>query len=93
VAERFWPNRLYRLKRGGHRVTIVSFDEEENGAISLKVRVSGEFNAVIFERTVFGIKPEDLEECDLPEPGEILGSLDMSDLAKAMYDARRKAEN
>jgi hypothetical protein len=28
----------------------------------------------MFDRGVFGIKPEDLEECDLPKPEESLGT-------------------
>lgn len=75
VAERFNPWTLYRMKSTGQRVTVVSFGEPDHGgAVTLKVLVSGEFNVVIFDREVFGIKPEDLEECDLPQPGELLGT-------------------
>ncbi len=63
--------RLYRLKTSGHRVTLYSYAED--GTVT--VNVTGEYNAVTFERQVFGIKPEDLEECDLPEPGELLGTM------------------
>ena len=74
----FAPWKLYRLKTSNHRVTIYSFAEPLDGsAPTLKVHVTGEFNTVAFERTVFGIKPEDLVECDLPAPGELLGSADM----------------
>ena len=45
---------------------------------TLKVTVSGQFNAVAFERQVFGIKPEDLEECDLPPANMPVGSLDLT---------------
>lgn len=65
------PGRLYRLKTSGHRVTLYSYAED--GTVT--VNVTGEYNAVTFERQVFGIKPEDLEECDLPEPGELLGTM------------------
>ena len=65
------PNRLYRLKTSGHRVTLYSYCEDG----TLTVEVSGEYNAVMFDRRVFGIKPEDLEECDLPKPGEPLGTI------------------
>jgi hypothetical protein len=79
VAERFYPWKLYRLKNSGHRVLIHSIDEPaDNSEPTLKVLVTGQFNVVCFERTVFGIKPSDLEECGLPSPDEITGSLDMS---------------
>ena len=74
----FEPWKLYRLKSNGHRVTIRSIDEPENGPPTLQVYVSGDFNFVAFERTVFGVKPEDLEECDLPAPSEVLGSANMT---------------
>ena len=77
VAEEFDPWTLYRLAGSGHRVFIVGFDENQDGSITMKVGVSGEFNAVAFERTVFGIKPEDLTECDLPAPGENVGNADL----------------
>ena len=79
IAERFYPWKLYQIKPSGHRVMVNSIDEPADGSEpTLKVTVSGDFNRVCFERTVFGIKPEDLEECDLPAPDEITGSLDLS---------------
>jgi hypothetical protein len=78
VLERIKPWKLYRLKTTGHRVVVSCVDEEVGGGISLKVIVSGQFNVVAFERTVFGIDPDDLEECDLPAPGEPLGSADLT---------------
>ena len=39
--------------------------------------VTGEFNIVAFERSVFGVDPKDLEECDLPGPDDHVGSLDL----------------
>ena len=77
VAEKFDPWTLYRLASSGHRVFIVSFDEAVDGHVLLRVGVSGEFNALAFERTVFGIEPEDLTECDLPRPDENVGSADL----------------
>lgn len=65
------PDRLYRLKSSGHRVTIISYCENR----TVSVNVTGEFNAVTFNRTVFGVAPENLEECDLPKDGEPLGTL------------------
>lgn len=79
VAQRFEPWKLYRLKSSNHRVTVVSFDQpkDESQSVTLKVHVSGDFNLVAFERTVFGILPEDLEECDLPGSGEPVGSANL----------------
>jgi len=71
MIELFPPNKLYRLKTTGNRVTIYSYSEDD----TLTVEVSGEYNAVMFERRVFGIKPEDLEECDLPDENESLGAV------------------
>ncbi len=64
------PNRLYLLKQSGHRVTILSYSEDR----TVTVAVTGEYNAIAFDRQVFGIKPEDLEECDLPAPDERVGT-------------------
>jgi hypothetical protein len=57
--------------KSGHRVTICSYSE--NGTMMVDVR--GEYNKITFERTVFGVKPEDLEECELPGEGEELGAM------------------
>jgi len=75
VAQRFNPWTLYRLKSSGHRVTIYGVNEFSDGSIRIGVNVTGEFNAVAFDRSVFDAKPEDLEECDLPKEGELLGTL------------------
>lgn len=74
VAEKFQPWTLYRMKSTGHRVTIASFSENTDGSVTLVVNVTGQFNLVFFERAVFGIPPEDLEECDLPERDELVGA-------------------
>jgi hypothetical protein len=71
LAAQVAPNRLYKLKSSGHRVTVYSYCED--GTVT--VAVTGDYNAVVFDRRVFGIKPEELEECDLPEPGERLGTM------------------
>ena len=60
------------MKSTGHRVTMYSYSE--NGTVT--VNVTGDYNVVVFERQVFGISPDDLEECDLPAPGEFLGHAD-----------------
>jgi hypothetical protein len=71
LCERLPPDRLYLLKSSGHRVFMYSY--QENGTVT--VCVTGEYNALTFERLVFGISPDDLEECDLPGPDEVLGAV------------------
>ena len=70
LCDLYPPYNLYRLKSSGHRVTLYSYSED--GTVT--VNVSGEYNAVMFDWQVFGIKPEDLEECDLPKHDEVLGT-------------------
>ncbi len=71
VAERLNPWTLYKLKSTGQRVTVYSFSED--GTVT--VNVTGEFNLITFDRQVFGISPNDLEECDLPSSNEATGAL------------------
>lgn len=73
VADRIVPWKLYRMKSSGHRVTIISYSEMEDDTCKLQVAVTGEYNRVLFSRRVFGVDPDDLEECDLPAPGEDVG--------------------
>src|SRR5579872_7076548 len=75
VAERFDPWSLYRLKETGHRVTIYSFSEGKDGRVTLTVNITGQFNAIDFDRRVFGINPDDLEPCELPAEGELVGTM------------------
>ena len=70
LCHRLPPDRLYRMKSSGHRVTLYSY--REDGTVT--VVVSGKFNLVVFERLVFWISPDDLEECDLPGPDEKVGT-------------------
>lgn len=78
AASRLDPWTLYRLKTTGQRVFLISFnDPPPGGKVTCKVGVSGEFNLISHERAVFGIDPDDLEECDLPGPDELVGSLDL----------------
>jgi hypothetical protein len=94
VAEKFDPWTLYRLKTTSQRVVVVSIDEHDDKSVTLTVLVSGEFNFVSHERKVFGIKPEDLEECDLPKPGELLGSLDAPiGVCKDLFEEVKKKRN
>jgi hypothetical protein len=46
----------------------------EDGTVT--VIVSGRFNHTMMERQVFGVHPDELKECDLPEPDEPLGVID-----------------
>lgn len=85
LIKKYPPNRLYRLKTSNHRVTIAAYEEREDGRVGFRVDVTGEYNLVAMERSVFGIDPEDLEECDLPGPGEDLGNAGLS--PEAFVDA------
>lgn len=92
AAKHFFPWKLYRLKTGSgkQRVTIICFEEpaDANAKVTCKIAVTGQFNALAFERQVFGIDPDDLEECDLPGPDEPLGSLDMD--PKEAFERRKE---
>ena len=89
VAERFKPWKLYRMK-AGHRVYLASFCEDG----TMTVFVTGRFNFVAFDRRVFGVNPDDLTECDLPGPGEVTGSMNLSiPEAKALHKAIKVSEN
>lgn len=73
------PWKLYKLKTTGQRVTVGAFSEPEAGGnVTCLVNVLGDFNLVTHERSVFGIDPYDLEECDLPARREPVGNLDLS---------------
>ena len=75
VASKLSPWILYRLKSTGDRVIILGFNEGENKEITVRVEINAKYNLVPFERNVFGIDPNDIEECDLPSSGERLGDL------------------
>lgn len=80
AAERLDPWTLYRLKTTGQRVYLLAFtDPGGDGKVTCRVGVSGEYNLVTFERDVFGVDPDNLEECDLPGPGEVVGTFDLPD--------------
>jgi hypothetical protein len=79
-AHGFAPWKLYRIEPNGNRVTINSFDEVADGSITMTVHVGGEFNVVSFSRSVFGISPDKLVECDLPGPNEPVGDFEMNPL-------------
>jgi hypothetical protein len=87
VAERFDPWSLYRLKSSGHRVSVYSFSE--GPPVTLTVAVLADFNAVMFERQVFGILPDDLEPCELPAENEVVGALMSQEEVEENLDALR----
>jgi hypothetical protein len=89
MCRRLPPNLLYRLKSSDHRVTLLSYSEDGTVTVS----VTGEYNLVPFDRQVFGIKPEDLEECELPN-GELLGTVLVQDVdVSAFIDAEIEARH
>ena len=63
------PDNLYKMKSTGLRVTIVSYEEDR----TVTVAVTGDYNLLACSRLVFGINPDDLKECDLPDDDEPLG--------------------
>lgn len=72
MCAKYPPDRLYRMKDTGQRVTLYSYSED--GTVT--VTVSGTYNLIAtFERNVFGVDPSSLEECDLPSKDEVLGVL------------------
>jgi hypothetical protein len=70
---KFPADRLYRIKDSGDRGTIHSYDED--GTMTLII--DGTYSQVIFPKNVFGLNPEDIEECDLPK--EELPGIDGND--------------
>ena len=85
VAERFDPWTLYRMKSTNQRVTLYSISED--GTVS--VDVSGAYNFVFCERTVFGIDPNDLEPCEVPSPDENVGSILTGEQVEGNIDTLR----
>jgi hypothetical protein len=71
MCKRLPPDRLYRMKSTGQRVTMYSYSE--NGTVT--VNVTGQYNQITFDRRVFGVDPDNLEECDFPPSDEPIGTL------------------
>ena len=71
LCRRFPANRLYHLKQSTHYVTIFSYEDGDTTTVT----ISGDRNFVIFERRVFGVAPDELEECDLPSADAPHGAL------------------
>lgn len=65
------PDRLYRIRDTGERCYIVAYSEDR----TIRVAITGKYNYTMIDKTVFGLLPEDLEECDGPEPDEKIGTV------------------
>jgi hypothetical protein len=85
LGARFKPWKLYRMKSTGHRVFCLSFSENN----TITVAVTGTYNLLSMERQVFGIEPDDLLECDLPGPEEVVGVYLTEDEQLLMVNRRR----
>ena len=91
-ALQYPPNKLYRLKNG-NRVVMYGYDENTDGTCTTcQVIVSGQYNFVLFERRVFSVSFDDLEECDLPGPEERLGSMGLTPEQASEFDKAMKEE-
>ncbi len=71
LCRRFPPYNLYKLESTGQRVTIYSYSEDG----TLTVNITGEYNIVMFDRQVFGIKAKDIEECELLKDTDATGTI------------------
>jgi hypothetical protein len=85
TGEKVDPWTLYRIKSTGQRATLTSIFADG----TLSMAVSGEFNAVLFARTVFGVPLDDIEECGLPDPSEPVGVALTEQEVKDNLDALR----
>lgn len=73
VANTLDPWTLYRMSSTGDRCTLQSLYLVEGGGVQVTVAVTGEFNAVPFDRQVFGVDPAELTPCELPHPAALTG--------------------
>jgi hypothetical protein len=89
LGARFRPWKLYRHKGTNQRGFPMSFNEDG----TLTLALTGEFNLISMERQVFGINPDDLEECDLPGPNEVVGVYLTEDEQLLMVNRRRAEFN
>jgi hypothetical protein len=67
MAIKYPPNELFQYKEW--RVYIQSYNED--GTVT--IGISGQYNYLMFERAVFGVNPENLTPCALPDSDEKLG--------------------
>jgi hypothetical protein len=65
IAERFYPWKLYRLKTTDQRVVPAVYYED--GTLTVNIFVMFNRDKLLLSKKVFGINPDDLEECDLPD--------------------------
>ena len=86
MAATWPPNKLYRLKTTQQRCTLYSYSED--GTVT--VNITGDHNLIPFSRQVFGINPNDLEECELPGKDEPVGEMFTEDQSMEWINARRK---
>lgn len=82
------PNRLYYHEPSKRRVTLISYSEDR----TVSVAVTGQYNLVSMERSVFGIPIDELVECSLPSPDEPLGAVLTRDEAEAALAAGNTAD-
>jgi hypothetical protein len=66
LAAKYPPDRLYLLKTTGQKGLIESYFEDG----TVRMSFDGRYCKVLFAKSVFGLRPADLEECELPGPGE-----------------------
>lgn len=95
LAERFGPWTMFRYLPTNHRCYVLGYSEHVNGdgtpaPPTMMIVISGRHNLIDFGRRVFGVKPEDLVECDLPYPGEPLGETLTQDEQFQMVNEVRK---
>lgn len=94
VAAKLPPWKLYRMKSTGQRVTLRSIGLRQDGTPCARVFVDARYNFVTMEREVFGIPVDDLEECELPAPGELVGSMEMPvEVARELLREDKAKEN
>jgi hypothetical protein len=101
VGKRLDPWSLFWLR--DQRVTICGFNSDpKTEKVTVQVNVTGQFNLVMFDKTVFGVDPNDLTPADLPAPDEPLGAVlkgekeieEYIELVRpAVLAARQRAEN
>lgn len=85
IAERLPPWYLYRMKSTGQIVTMAAVAEDG----TVRVDVTGQFNEVLFDRSVFGIDPHDLERVDLSAVHEHVGAMLTPEQVEANKDFLR----
>jgi len=92
VARKYPPWKLFRLADSGHRCHVIGYSEILGGdKVTLQVAITGRFNLINFGRRVFGVKPEDLTECELPGPDEPVGTT-MTDDEQFLYINEKRIE-